>query len=73
MRNRMTFGYVADIQEGRCDNTDTPFNFTAVARILFTPDGGASGYAWSRVQEFSSKFVTLSGEAILDGMSRKES
>ena len=43
MRNRRTFGYLVDIQEGQCDKEDTPFNCTVVARILFTSDDGTPG------------------------------
>ena len=67
MRNRRTFGYVVDIQEGKSDNTSTPFNFTVVTRLLFPSDDGSSGVVWARVQAFSSNFVTLEGEAILEG------
>ena len=67
MRNRRTFGYVVDIQEGKCDNTSTPFNFTVVTRLLFTSEDGSPGYAWARVQAFSSNFVTINGEEILEG------
>ena len=67
MRNRRTFGYVVDIQDGKCDNTSTPFNFTVATRLLFTSDDGSSGLVWARVQAFSSNFVTVSGESILEG------
>ena len=67
MRNRRTFGYVVDILEGGFDNTDTPSNFTAVARLLFTSADGSPGCAWARVQALSSNFATISGEAIIDG------
>ena len=30
MRNRRAFGYVADIQDGKCDNADTPSTLTVV-------------------------------------------
>ena len=67
MRNRRNFGYAVDIKEGKCDNTDTGFDFTAVAQILFTSGGGTTGYVWAGAQAFSSNFVTLSGEAFPDG------
>ena len=65
-RNSRTFGYAVDIQQGKCDNKDAPFNFTVATRLLFTSDGGSSGFVWARVQAFSSNFVTLSGAATVE-------
>ena len=38
MRNGRTFGYVVCIQKGECGNSDAPFNFALVGRLLFTSD-----------------------------------
>ena len=68
MRNRRTFGFVVDIQDGKCDNTDSPFNFTVVVRLLFTSDkDGHEGFMWARIQAFSSNILTTSGEPIMEG------
>ena len=68
MRNRRTFGFVVDIQDGKCDNTDSPFNFTVVVRLLFTSDkDGHEGFTWARIQAFSPNILTTSGEPIMEG------
>ena len=68
MRNRRTFGFVVDIQDGKCDNTDSPFNFTVIVRILFTSETEPTeGYIWARITAFSSNLLTTSGEPIMEG------
>ena len=67
MRHRRTFGYVLDIQGGKCDKADAPFNFAAAARLLLTPDDGSAGYVWKRARAFSSNFATLTGVSIPEG------
>ena len=68
MHNRRTFGYVVDIQDGSCDNTDSPFNLTIVARLLFTSDEkNDRGYIWTRVTAFSSNCLTIAGDPLMEG------
>ena len=68
MLNRRAFGFVVDIQDGTCDNTDTHYNITVVARLFFTSDNdNIDGFIWARLAAFSPNLVSINGESIMEG------
>ena len=60
--------FVVYIQDGTCDNTDTPYNLTVVSRLLCTSgNDNVDGFMWASLTAFSSNLVSINGESIMGG------
>ena len=65
MRNLRTWGYIADIPKNASENTKTPYQLTAVARIVHLRGGGKQfSLARARAPAFTSNCLCTSDVAI---------
>ena len=68
MRNRRTWGYIADISKNNSDNTTTPYQLTVVARVVYLREGEREfSYVWARVPTFTSNCLTTSDVTLQEG------
>ena len=68
MRNRRTWGYIADISKNTSENTTTPYQLTAVARVLYLREGEEEySFAWVRVPTFAPNCLCASEVTLQEG------
>ena len=68
MRNRRSWGYIADISTNTSENAHTPYLFTAVARMVYIRDGETEfSFAWARVPTYSSNVLTSADVPLPEG------
>ena len=68
MRNRRTWGYIADISKNTSANMTTPYQLTVAARVAYLRDGEKEfSFAWARAPTFTPNCLCASDVALQEG------